>query len=631
LVDQVKKRITKKDWDSVQQFILDELESRKGSNARKRQSRIWKEVDRQVYMEGVSRVQRDKNATADWRNALELGELSRASEVIAADVRRLTFPNTRSWFDPHAEVQPDEEGNVAVDLQTRVDGRQRAFMSQQHMDFGFKSRVDLSVKEALHHGSYVATAEQESAISVTKGDSVGTISSPVWKPHSMWNCYPDPSTGGNNTFYQGSMIIKSYKPAYQVRRMKSIDPKYPYFNLNKIPKRTNKREQADDTDDVELISFYGDLVIPRSSGRDILLLNSKATLANDTIIHYIPNPFPYPPVIYNGWERLDVRDPYYVSPLVKFSVTQKLGTIMANRLADAIDLKTEPPVIYDGNDADFMLNGGPDISPGSKTSTKGTANYTVLSDVGDPQSALAGVQFFISQIEAGTKVDRVRSGVSPGTEQTATEVIKQSQNAELSTIDFVDKHETHGLRPFLYIQDFLNRDNLDAYKFYNQELDAPDFETMKRSELPKNVHYDIVGSKGLLGEEQRQAQTSQVTAFWMGANPQLLKQPELAKEMFRDAGNKNPEKFLNVGDEAEQFQQQLQQVIQQAEQQIQALQEELSQFTFQDEEHSLEIEQKELEKEQLQTRIVSLQEVMKMNATAVKAKSMIEGAINGAA
>ena len=627
-MDTVKKRITKKDWDSVQQYILDELNAREMSKARKRQSNIWKEVDRQVYMQGVSRTGKDKNASPDWRNALELGELSRASEVIAADVRRLTFPTTRSWFDPHSEIPQEEEINV--DLQTRIDGRQRAFMAQQHMDFGFKSRIDLSVKEALHHGSYVATVEWESATQVTGGDNVGTVSSPVWKPHSMWNSYPDPSTGGNNTFYQGSMIIKSYKPAYQVKKMKSPDPKYPFFNINKIEKKTNKREQADDTDDVELITFYGDLVIPRSAGRDILLLNSRAILANDKIIHYMPNPFPYPPVIYNGWERLDVRDPYYVSPLVKFSVTQKLGTLMANRLMDCIDLKTEPPLMYDGNDPDFMLNGGPDLSPGSKTPTKGTGNYQVLSDIGDPQSALAGVQFFIGQIEAGTKVDRVRSGVSPGTEQTATEVIKQSQNAELSTIDFVDKHEMHGLRPALYIQDFLNRNNLESYKFYNQELDAPDFETMKRSELPKSVHYDIVGSKGLLGEEQRQAQTSQVTAFWMGANPQLLKQPELAKEMFRDAGNKNPEKFLNIGDEAEAFQQQLQAIVQQAQQQIQALQEELAQFTFQDEEHSLEIEQKELEKEQLQTRIVALQEVMKMNATAVKVKTMIEGAVDGA-
>ena len=104
----------------------------------------------------------------------------------------------------------------------------------------------------------------------------------------------------------------------------------------------------------------------------------------------------------------------------------------------------------------------------------------------------------------------------------------------------------------------------------------------------------------------------------MQANPQLLKQQELAKEMFRDAGNKNPEKFLNVGDDAEQFQQQLQAIVQQAQQQIQQLQSELAEFQFQDEEHSLEIEQKNLEKEQLQTKIAVLQGVIQLNSSASK-------------
>jgi hypothetical protein len=633
----VKKRITKKDWHSVEQFIQDELKTREASKQRKSHSSIWREVDRQVAMESMSRNPQDKNADTNWRNAIELGELSRASEVITADVRRLTFPTTRSWFDPHAEIPPeqDEAGNLVIntDIQTRMDGRQRAFMTQQHLDFGFKSRVDLSVKEALHHGSYVSTIEWETAIPVIGGSQVSSIAAPVWRPHSMWNCYPDPSIGGTNTFYQGSMIIKTFKPAYQVRRMKSASPDYPFFNLNKIEKRTNRREQAEDTDDIELITYYGDLVIPRAGG-DILLLNSRAILANGKIIHYEPNPFPYPPVIYNGWERLDVRDPYYVSPLVKFSVDQKIGSLLANRLLDMADLKAEPPVIYDGNDPDFMLNGGPDISPGAKTSTKGTANYTVLNDIGDMPSVLSSLQFVIQQIEAGTKVDRVRSGVSPGTEQTATEVIKQSQNSELSTIDFVDKHETHGLRPALYIMDFLNRNNIDAYKFYNQELDAPDFEVMKRSELPSNVQYDIVGSKGLLGEEQRQSQTSQVTSFWMGANPQLLKQPELAKEMFRDAGNKNPEKFLNVGDEADAMQQQFQQVIQQLQEQAQQAQQEMAQSLedltrkldgaeFKNEQLALDKDQKDIEKAGKDVRIQSLTEQIRL----IKAEQALEDAI----
>jgi len=619
------KRIQKKDWDNIEQFVQDELSKREGSEFRKKHQNIWKEVDRQVSMESMSRTPKNNKET-DWRNAIELGELSRASEIISADVKRFSFPQTRSWFEVHTELPPQmtEQGPMPVDpyLQRRIDGRTRAFMTQQQLDFGFKSRVSLSVKEALHHGSYVATIEWEDALQVTDGTGVSTISAPVWKPHSMWNCFPDLSAGidGHNTFYQGSMLIRSYKPKYQVERMRSSDPEYPFFNLDKI-EEGNKPEHRQNTTDVELLTYYGDIVVPRQ-GKDLLLLNSRVIIANGRIIHYMPNPYSFPPIIYNGWERLDVRDPYFVSPIVKFSVDQKIGTQLANRLLDNVDLKVEPPCIYDGNDPDFVRNGGPEIAPGAKTSTKGTGNYQFM-DVGDPNAALAGLQFIIGQIEAGTRVDRVRSGVSPATEQTATEVVKQSQNAEISVVDFVDTHEHHGLRPALYMMYHLNRKNLRMYPFYNQELDSPDFERMTPDELAESVHFEIVGSKGVLGEERRQAQTSQVTAFWMQANPQLLRQQELAKEMFRDAGNKNPEKFLNVSDEAMQMQQQMQAAIQQIQQEAAMQIEEMAKKTrdmevklvkemAKVERAMIDSEQKDVEKAGKDVRIQSLQEQIKL-------------------
>jgi len=618
------KRITKNDWRAIEEYVQDELQTRERSEYRKRQEKIWTEVDRQVYMESMSRIPKNQKAEGDWRNALELGELSRASEILSADIKRFSFPQTRSWFEAHTELPEEMIAQVRrVDedptkLQRRVDGRTRAFMTQQHIDFGFKSRVGLSVKEALHHGSYVATIDWEDAVQVEGGTGIGTISAPVWTPHSMWNSFPDMSAGvgGLNTFYQGSMLIRGYKPKYQVERMRSSNPDYPYFNLNRIGESDRKPPKRQDSKDVELLYYYGDLVVPRQ-GKDLLLLNCRVVLANGTIIHYMPNPFKYPNIIYNGWERLDVRDPYFVSPIVKFSVNQTIGTQLANRLLDAVDLKTEPPCDYDSNDPNYVLNGGPDIYPGAKNPTTMLGNYQ-FRDFGDPATALAGLQFIISQIEAGTKVDRVRSGVSAGTEQTATEVVKQSQSAEISTVDFVDQHEAHGLRPALYMMYALNRTRLTNYPFYNQELDSPDFERMTKNELLPNVHFEIVGSKGVLGEERRQQQTSQVTAFWMQANPSLLKQPELAKEMYRDAGNKNPENFLNVGDEAQQFQQQLQAIVQQAQQQIQALSAELQKYQFQDEEHSLEMEEKQLEKEQLQTKIAVLQGIIQLNGQVAK-------------
>ena len=144
------KRIQKKDWDAIEQYIKDELAKREGSDFRKRHENIWKVVDRQVAMESMTRVARDGKET-DWRNAIELGELSRASEIISADVKRFAFPTTRSWFEAHTEIPTEmtEQGPEPVDpaAQKRIDGRTRAFMTQQMMDFGFKSRVGLSVKD----------------------------------------------------------------------------------------------------------------------------------------------------------------------------------------------------------------------------------------------------------------------------------------------------------------------------------------------------------------------------------------------------------------------------------------------------------------------------------------------------
>jgi hypothetical protein len=45
---------------------------------------------------------------------------------------------------------------------------------------------------------------------------------------------------------------------------------------------------------------------------------------------------------------------------------QKFTTIMANKFADATELKVEPPIEYDANDPDYVANDGPTIAPGAK-------------------------------------------------------------------------------------------------------------------------------------------------------------------------------------------------------------------------------------------------------------------------
>ena len=564
------RRITRQDWREVEKHLSTELERRKSSEFRKTHEEIWTEVDRQVAMKPMRRIVNGKEIN-DWHSTVELGELSKASEVITADVRRMLFPAARAWFDAHAEIpvgmgEDGQKQAVPGALQNFLDGSLRALMSQQHMDFGLKARIELSIKEALHHGSFVAEVKMATRQKVSDGSKIENLSAPAWVPHSMWNCYPDPSqyVVGTDMFYDGSMMIVSCMPFHLLKEMGKGDG---WMNLDNIP--------GDKKKDAELVTYYGDLVIERADAK-IMLPNCKAITANKRLIYYAPNDLPYVPVIYAGYERQDVRDPYYTSPIVKLSPMQKLGSVMVNKFIEAVALKTEPPIVYDGSDSYLVQTGGPVIAPGVKTPTKGAANWKEV-EIGDPQWAMAGLNVSVEAIQSGTGVNAVRAGGPSSDRQTATEVIKTSQSGEIRTVDFVDKLESQGLRPFLYMQHALNRKYMPGYSFYNAEMDAPDFMRVNKDDLPDTVHFEVVGSKGLLGEEQRTQRTSAVTAFASG-NPlfaPLLRPDVLLKEMYQDAGNKNPERFLSPQEQQDpriaQMQQQMQQIVQQMQQKIQEL------------------------------------------------------------
>lgn len=571
--------IPKKDFKRIEDYVKAELEARKTSTFRKKHENIWTEIDRQVSMETMQRVSQDgRPIKAGWHNVFELGELSKASEIITADVMRIIFPDDRTWFEPHVKLQGNltESGEMQQqqgDKQAISDGVLRSLMAQQHLDFGFKARFKLSIKECLHHGSFVADCRYEKEMMVESGDRVQTLGAPVWVPYSMWNSYPDPSPAvhGTNLFYNGSMILIEYMPLWKLKRMTGEG--WMSEQYDKIPKQQHKNKDTETTD-VQMIRYLGDLNLERGDG-DIYLPNSKCILANGVLVYWSPNDLPFPSVVFNGYERQDIRDPYYTSPLIKQSPMQKFTTIMANKFADAIELRVNPPIEYDGNDPDYVLNDGPDLSPGSKTPTRSMGKGMKALEVGDPQAALEGLTLGMRQLQEGTGVSSIRTGVNNSDRQTATEVRKVAQGSEVRTVDFVSVLEPGALRPFLYMQHMLNRKNLDSYEFYNSEMHTPDWVRYTREDVDHDAHFDIVGSKGLLGEEQRNERVGQVTSFASG-NPlfaPLLKPQEILLEMYRNAGQKSAEQFVQIGQQ--QIPPEVQMKMQQAQQMIQALQQEL--------------------------------------------------------
>ena len=141
-----KRKITRKDWDKCAEKVRAELKSRQDQKFRKAHEIIWKETDRQTAMQPLKRYGKDgKKIQSGWRSIMELGELAKASEIITADVMRLTFPTNRSWFEAHAELPAILDPNTGAKQadgksQDFTDKAYRALLVQQHMDFLLKGR-----------------------------------------------------------------------------------------------------------------------------------------------------------------------------------------------------------------------------------------------------------------------------------------------------------------------------------------------------------------------------------------------------------------------------------------------------------------------------------------------------------
>ncbi len=568
-----KRRFLSSDYDKIAEYICAEMTRRQALEERKSHEALWSEVDRQVRMQAMERKVQD--AEEDWRSAMELGDLSTASEVLSADVMRLIFPQDRSWMQAHTNIEEDRlQARFAVagqkptkkqigEIQKRADNELRAFMTQQHVDFGLRQRIELSVKEALKHGSFVAEVKWEEIQNYSVGGVFKSAAAPVWEPHSMWNCYPETLNLNANLFYTGSMIFEWEKTYEWILQQKD------FINLKKFKDATTDKKEP-----IKLQTFYGDITVPRETN-DVFLPNMKIVVANKVVVYAQPNDTTQ--IIYGGYDRVDIRDPYYMSPLVKQSPNHKISSIIANRFLDNVELKLEPPVVYDANDPNIIKQGGVKIIPGFQLGAKGGAQNFKQVEIGDPSWAAEALRFFKQEVQEGTGVSSPRAGAQRQADRvTATQIEQEAHGSEVRTIDFVGKIEK-GIKSYLYVQHELNKKYLGTYKFFNPEMGMKDFEIIKKADLPDEVHFEVVGSKGVITERRRAQATFETTQFLLSneVTAGLVNAEAVAKQMYQDAGNKSPEQLLTVQDENDRIQKAVQEIQQQAEATIAQMQKEM--------------------------------------------------------
>jgi hypothetical protein len=236
------------------------------------------------------------------------------------------------------------------------------------------------------------------------------------------------------------MFIESYMPRNKAKELVETGGEgWRSERWEKVKKdehsiQSNNKE-INRTKDVKIITYWGDIYIERSDGT-LSYPNHKVVLMNNTLMYMKANDTPYIQIICKFYEKQDVRYGTGMSPIVKMSPMQKMATILANKYIDNIELHVEPPIIYDGNDPQFVLNGGPVVEPGTCTATKGIPQWQALA-IGDPNAALSGVQFALAHM----KESLGRPGRPLGDRATKAEVVKNSQDEEVGITNFIDKME----------------------------------------------------------------------------------------------------------------------------------------------------------------------------------------------
>ena len=109
---------------------------------------------------------------------------------------------------------------------------------------------------------------------------------------------------GTDIIYSGSMIIRTWLPASALKK----DITKRWLNKERVEKGKKKRQGVPDTDDIEVLIYYGDLIVPRSTTGDMFVPNRKTIVANEIFVFSEVNELAYSPIIYTGFERDDPRD-----------------------------------------------------------------------------------------------------------------------------------------------------------------------------------------------------------------------------------------------------------------------------------------------------------------------------------
>jgi len=569
------KKVTRKDFTAMAEFIINEFQRRK--NKRKDLEKIWKDIDRQIAMEPDLSHKLDASGDPDeysaWMPEIELPGQAQTLEILTADSRRMLFPDSGPWFTAHAsvtdeylekaELQPIITGDDAevptLVTQDSVDKLAAGVLEHYHRQYDFEGNIDLINAEAFKYGMGIGRGRVVTK-QVFRHTSKGVVKDsqkiPALIPRSIKNTYLDDSEHHlmNEGYIVGPGVIFE-------KTMKMVDIKMAANKGSNDPDLENggwmpamiKTMEGDDKGDVQLLEWEGDIVVPRKTG-DLYLpnvivtvvLGQKGKETLNSIVRFRKNKhgkiflFPY------HYEHLD--NPYATAPLMKGYPIQKAAVDALNRTIMSGALDAQPPTGYDRDDQEFANSGGPRIYPGASWPT--TGDIKVYS-IGNPSALFQIYIGLLQQYADVTGVNASRLGAQTVSHTTAFAKEAELSRGTIRTVDYVKSSLKGPLEQWLDFEYGIARE-LANHSIYIEAYGG--FVEVSKDVLPKEVIFEAYGSGGpaeVQAKAQAKLNSLQMAIQLDNVNVQQGGQPvidieQAIEQILREGGWRNTDVIKRI-------------------------------------------------------------------------------------
>ncbi len=568
------RRLTKKDHAAIAEAIAGEYTRRR--SRRIELETLWDDIDRQVMLKPL-----EMNRTADgavqpgteWMPWFEESWQSTALEVIVSDLLEMLLPEGGKFFSS----QPDTNGELLEAILAEIsadwyfDNREtkatsddvRAIVDAVHLHFlslyDFRSVVRAILVDAIKYGAFAAKVRVVQSDTFS-GDYRGTYSKSVRFPalvhYPIRNVYLDDSAPTVWTSGETVGPAHIWTSVLKVAALKRLS------GDGWLPaKITEFTRGLDEDEDVTLVEYAGDLIVPRSTVPSIFLPSCVATVAScdgatpgNALVRYQENPHPFRPWITGAYFPTNLHvggkpSPYGSSPLLNGHSLQRAGSNFFTRMAHVGLFNARPPVSYDPDTTAYAVTGGPDLYPGALIpDPTGMLKVHQIGDLGQLSEVWNQVRQAYMEV-TGVLPGRI-SGMSKS-HQTLGAVQTEQERSASRTVTFGRSLLAGLLRTYLAIAYELGKDCLRGRGRMLYVPKFRDFVTVSNRMLPEACEYDVFGS----GEPQAEALalTKKLNALTLVAkvNEQAVTQggrpvdwDRLRLDILEDGGVDNPEQYL---------------------------------------------------------------------------------------